>query len=231
MKKIILTFFSLVFLITLFVAIFLSTMGYETDRFNNFISNKVKNTDKNLDVSLKKIKVKLDLKKLNLFLSTSSPKIKYHNINLPVSQLNIYFDFFSILKKEIYISRASIAIDELSISNVKKLIVRVKPSNFKSFILNNVSDGFIEGFIDLDFLENLELSDYKLNGNLKKTDINFFKKIEINNTNFNFIADSGLILINGISFNFRGIPVINGSIAINQKDGFLIEGSSLLIFI
>ena len=79
--------------------------------------------------------------------------------------------------------------NDLDISNVKKLILRTKPSNFKSFISNNISKGIIKGSIDLNFLENLELSNYKLNGNLRETDINFFNKIEVNNAIFNFIAD------------------------------------------
>ncbi len=52
MKKIVLTFFSLVFLIAFSLAIFLSTKGYETDRFNILISNKIENSVNNLEVSL-----------------------------------------------------------------------------------------------------------------------------------------------------------------------------------
>ena len=70
MKKIILTFFSLSFLLVGAVVFFLSTTGYETDRFNNLISKKVKKAEKNLDVDLKSIKIKLDLKKFDLFLNT-----------------------------------------------------------------------------------------------------------------------------------------------------------------
>ena len=225
MKKIVLTFFSLVFLIAFSLAIFLSTKGYETDRFNILISNKIENSVNNLEVSLEKIKIKLNFKKFNIFLSTENPRIRYQNIDLPISKVDIYFDFFSIIKKEIYIKRTNIGFDELSILNVKKLIVRNKPSNFKSFISNNISKGFIRGSIDLNFLENLELSSYKLKGTLKETDIIFFNNIKIDNANFNFIADSNLVLINEILFNFKGIPVTNGSIKIDQKDGFLIEGS------
>ena len=225
MKKIVLTFFSLVFLIAFSLAIFLSTKGYETDRFNILISNKIENSVNNLEVSLEKIKVKLNFKKFNIFLSTENPRIRYQNIDLPISKVDIYFDFFSIFKKEIYIKRTNIGFDELSILNVKKLIVRNKPSNFKSFISNNISKGFIRGSIDLNFLENLELSSYKLKGTLKETDVIFFNNIKIDNANFNFIADSNLVLINEILFNFKGIPVTNGSIKIDQKDGFLIEGS------
>ena len=114
-------------------------------------------------------------------MSTNSPKIEYLDVNLPISQLNIYFDFFSIFKKEIYINRTNILLDELKISDIKKLVVRAKPSNFKSFILNNISEGSVKGYIDLIFSKNLELSEYKLNGILKKTNISFLNKFELDN--------------------------------------------------
>ena len=225
MKKIFLTFFSLVLLVLIFLVILLSTKGFETDRFNGLISSKIKDSGENLEVNLEKIKVKLDLKKFNIFLNTNNPKIKYYNIDLPINKIDIYFDFFSIFKKEIRVDRTNISFNDLNISNLKKLIVRTKPSNLKSFILNNVSKGVVKGSIDLNFLENLELSGYKLNGNLKETDVNFFDKIEVNDASFNFIADRNLVLVNEISFDLMGIPVTNGSISIEQKNILLIEGA------
>ena len=225
MKKFFLTSFSLALLALIFLVIFLSTKGYETDRFNSLISNKLKDSGENLEVDLEKIKVKLDLKKFNIFLNTNNPKIKYYDIDLPINKIDVYFDFFSIFKREIQVNRANVSFNDLDISNVKKLILRTKPSNFKSFISNNISKGIIKGSIDLNFLENLELSNYKLNGNLREMNINYFDKIEVNNTSFNFIADSNLILINEISFNFMNVPVTNGSIRVDKKDIFLVEGS------
>ena len=80
MKKFFLTSFSLALLALIFLVIFLSTKGYETDRFNSLISNKLKDSGENLEVDLEKIKVKLDLKKFNIFLNTNNPKIKYYDI-------------------------------------------------------------------------------------------------------------------------------------------------------
>ena len=57
------------FLLKLFIAttvliflpiIYLSTIGIETDSFNEQIKNKVNESNKNLQINLKKIKIKLD---------------------------------------------------------------------------------------------------------------------------------------------------------------------------
>ena len=83
---------------------------------------------------MEKIKVKLDLKKFNIFLNTNNPKIKYYNIDLPINKVDIYFDFFSIFKKEIRVDRTNISFNDLNISNLKKLIVRTKPSNLQKVL-------------------------------------------------------------------------------------------------
>ena len=225
MKKFILTIFVLLLIILLGIIVILSTKGYETSRFNSFISQQIKNTEPDLDFDLKKIKIKINLKELDLFLSTKDPIAKYKNVSLPINELKIYVDFFSLIKNKPHINKTSIAFNELRFSEIKKLIVGAKPSNFKRFVLNNVSEGTIKGFVNFNFSENLKMIDYKINTNLKKLKLKIFNDVEIKNAKFNLIADSSLILINSISFNLEGIPVTNGIVNIERKDGFLVEGS------
>ncbi len=225
MKKIVFSLFSLLIIIILLIGIFLSTKGYETTKFNVLISEKVKSVDDNLKLNVKSIKIKLDFKEFKIFLSTVDPKTKYGNVNLPVSQLKIYFDFFSLLKKEPNIKGANIVFDEVRISEIKKLILRIKPSNIKSFISNNISGGKLDGSIKLNFDDNFQLEDYQLTGSLKKTNINLYNRIKIENSSFNFAADKDVVLINSISFNLYGIPVTNGTIQISKKNKFVIEGN------
>ena len=225
MKKIVFSLFSLLITIILLIGIFLSTKGYETTKFNVLISEKVKSVDDNLKLNVKSIKIKLDFKEFKIFLSTVDPKTKYGNVDLPVSQLKIYFDFFSLLKKEPNIKGANIVFDEVRISEIKKLILRIKPSNIKSFISNNISGGKLDGSIKLNFDDNFQLEDYQLTGSLKKTNINLYNRIKIENSSFNFAADKDVVLINSISFNLYGIPVTNGTIQISKKNKFVIEGN------
>ena len=50
------------------IIFFLTTNGYETDRFNDIISKELKKNQENLEIKFEKIKVKLDLKKVTCFL-------------------------------------------------------------------------------------------------------------------------------------------------------------------
>ena len=63
MKVISKFFLILIFLIGIFI-IYLTTFGVETDKFNNQISNKILQIDKNLEIELKKKKKKIKMLRL-----------------------------------------------------------------------------------------------------------------------------------------------------------------------
>ena len=225
MKKIILTFFSFLVFLLLGVTLFLSTKGYETDRFNTFLSQEINQTQPDLEINFNKIKIKFDIKKVNLFLSTKNPNINYKKINLPITELKIYINFFSIFSNEIEVEQVITKVKDIQIEDLKKLIVGIKPSNFKSFVLNNVSEGTFNSNFYLDFKKKFQLESYKVDGTLNKTNISFNKDIKLNNTSFNFIANDSLFIINSIIADFKEIEITNGNLKIENKENLIIEGS------
>ena len=214
-------------LVTLILALFLllGTVGYETDKFNTIISKEINKNYPKAKIELQKVKIKIDFKRIDLFLSTESPNISFSNIYLPISDLKIYLNLMSFLKTKPKTEKIIFSSKELEISKIQKLILGIKPSNFKSFVLNNLSKGSIKGVINLDFGENFEIVNYKAKGVLKKTKIRFSKKYQITDTSFNFIVDPDLVLINSINSNFLEIPIKNGSIDIKREKEIKISGS------
>ena len=129
-KKIILNlFFLLIFAVIIFFA-FLSTIGIETNRFNKVIIDKIAETN-NIDVDLKTIKFKLDLKDLSLYLETNKPVIVYKKIVIPSNDVKVYLDFLSLIKTNLKIQKISIDFEEIDIKQINKLSKIIKPSNFK----------------------------------------------------------------------------------------------------
>ena len=225
MKKIILFFFSLLVFLLFGIILFLSTKGYETNKFNSFLSQEINQAEPDLDINFNKIKIKFDIKNINLFLSTKDPNIKYKKINLPITDLKIYINFVSIFSKEIEVEKVITKVKGIQIENLKKLVVGIKPSNFKSFILNNVSGGTFNSNFYLDFKEKFQLESYKVDGKLNKTNINFNKDIKLNNVSFNFIANDDLFIINSIIANLKEIKITNGNLKIENKENLIIDGS------
>ena len=69
MKKLFLSIFFLIASILAIFIVLLSTLGYETDKLNTFFSSQISNYNKNAIIGFKKIKIKLDLKKLNIYIN------------------------------------------------------------------------------------------------------------------------------------------------------------------
>ena len=77
MKKIIFTFILLIVFILSSSLLLLSLSGVETNKFNNFISKKINETNDNIDIKLTTIKFKFDIKEVGLFLETNDSIINY----------------------------------------------------------------------------------------------------------------------------------------------------------
>ncbi len=223
MKKTFFSIFILLFLILVTVIFFLSTKGYETDKFNIVISNKIENFNKDLKVNLDKIRIKINVQDLSLFLSTKKPAVEYQNIQVPINEFKIFVDFFSLFTNQVKIEKINVKVDEIEIKDLKQMILKTKPSNFKSFIIKNFQNGSVEGDLSLDYLKENKF-DYQLKGVLNNAEINVFKN-KFKNINLNFIADNKNIFFNGISFNYKEIFIDNGSLNIDMDKSYFIDGT------
>ena len=65
---------TIIFFIALALLIFLmSTIGLETNKFNEFISDKAIENNKDISIKLEKVKFKLNIKDFDLYLETKKP--------------------------------------------------------------------------------------------------------------------------------------------------------------
>jgi|MDTC01.2.fsa_nt_gb hypothetical protein len=224
MKKKIISSLGIIFLFLLLVGLFLSIKGYETDKFNNKIQNEITKIQPNIKLELTKIKIKFNPKKLNIFLTTKNPKISYLDINLPIKKFDIYIDLISLIKLKLKIQYVNLKTNKIDVNDIKKLIARNKPSNFKSFLINNVTRGEVEGDLNIEFKEDFEVKDYKLNAIGNKVNIDF-NKLKFKNLSFGIRADNDFIYIKEVKTNLNGIPITDGVLEINKKKDLLIDGS------
>ena len=211
-----------------FIAItvsFLSIKGIETDRFNKKISQKLKKENPAFEIKFDTIKIKLDIKALNLFGETIKPTIVYQNTNIPIKKIKIYINLLKLAKSKNYLEGIELSTEEIDIKILQKILVGIKPSNFKKFLLNNVSNGKVKSSINLEFDENFKIEKYKISGQIKSIDLKITKNILLKKTSFNYVADNDLTLIDSIESNYKNIPIKNGTIKITKDDNYKIEGS------
>lgn len=225
MKSFIFKFIFLLLIVLTILIFFLSTKGYETDKFNKIILNQVEKNYENFDIKLKKIKIKIDTAKFQIFLSTKNPKVSYYKNNLPIKSAKIYIDFFSLIKSEFSIRKVEINTGNLDYINLKKIFLRIKPSNFKSFILNNLSNGFFKSNLVLFFDQNSKVVNFKIIGEADNIKVNFKDKFKIKNTNFSFSFKDGLVSLKNINGEINDIDIKEGFINIKTKNDININGS------
>ena len=200
MKKILfLIFFAFIFILTASI-LYLSIFGVKTSKFNNLIIEEIKKKDSAVKLELNTVTIKFDIKKIQIFLSTDNPKITYQDIKIPVTEIKIYSKINKILDSKIELSQIIFRVKKFKINNIQKIAVRIKPSNFKTYFLNNLNEGEIEkALFNIKIGKNFELIEYKANGTIKKVNAKIKNGIEIKNIGFNFIVDNNLSLINSIN--------------------------------
>jgi len=79
MIKKISTIIFIILLIVITTITYLSTVGIQTTKFNNFIKNELKSYNNKSDINLKKVKLKLDLSNFYINISTLDPVLFFNN--------------------------------------------------------------------------------------------------------------------------------------------------------
>ena len=205
--------------------IYLSTIGFETSKFNKIIIKEIKEKDSKLELKLQKIKVKLDLKKIQLLLLTKNPDISYEGVKINTTEIKVYTKIKNFFISEVEISQVVFAIKEVKIKDIQKIAARIKPSNFKTYLLNNLAGGEIEkALFNLYIGKNFKINEYKANGTIKKVNLRIKDNFIVQNIALNFIAENNLTLINSIQANYEGISVSNGSVNLEKEKDIQIKG-------
>ena len=143
MRKIVINLFLLLLLIFAGFILTLSTIGIETNKFNKLISDKAYQT-KNINLDLKAIRFKLDLKQLSLFLETLDPELNYRGTIIPSKNIRVYLNFASIIKSDTKI------IHSLAFSVARRSDSRSIASFFLSISARNLLLFFKFGLIAFD---------------------------------------------------------------------------------
>ena len=225
MKKLLIRSIFVLLITFLGLSIFLNFYGFETKKFNNLVENQITNFNRNLSLELDKIKIKLDYSNLNIYFETNNPKIKFINSSIPLDKIKVYLNLKSLFQKQNKIEEVLISSKEVKYDEIKSLIKILKPSNFKSFLLNNVTKGTIKSNANLKFDNELNLISYEIDGYIRNLNSNISKKYDFKQTSFIFSIkkNSGELSnmsgkLNDISFNNAELKYLNPKeITLNLK--------------
>ena len=217
MKKALLILITSLVVVLFFIIFILSTTGYETEKFNKIITDKIVEQNNKVSLELKKIKFKFDLKNFSLFLETKDPKLEYQSINIPLKLVKVYLDFTSLIKSKTKIDKMDISSKEINIDELKKIALKTKPSNLNSFIINKVKNGKLTTNLELYFDENLNIKNYIARGEVYGMEAVISDKFSLQETNFNFFADNSDVLIKNLHSEINGLSLKNGNVIVQRN--------------
>ena len=123
-----------------------------------------KNLNKNINVTLNKIKIKFDFKNINLYFETNNPKVIFLDSSIPVEKIKVYLNLKKLLKNQKNIDEVQIDVKEVDYENLNGLIKIIKPSNFKSILLENIKEGSIKSNLILKFDKDFKITSYEIDG-------------------------------------------------------------------
>ncbi len=220
------TFFSIVlifFLLIITIVGILSSVGFETKRFNTLISQKISKSNKDVSLKLQKIKFKFDIKNIKLYLETKEPEFFYQNIEIPIREVKTYINFLSLINSAPKIDKLDVSLKEIDISQLKSLLIKTKPSNLNSFVINKVKSGKIKMYLELFYNEDFKLENFITRGEVNNLYANFFKDLKLKETNFNFFADSSDVLIKNINSSMDGVIIRDGNLQIIKNKKIIVK--------
>ncbi len=226
MKKFLLKFFITVAILIFLPIIYLSTIGIETESFNKQIKNKISESNKNLRLDLKKIKLKLDPFSLKFNAKTVGATVYYYNKPLELEYIETEVSLASIIKNKFVSSNLEIGSKSLPIGDLIKF-ARAAYKGPELFILEKIiKKGHVILDLKINYDENGKIKDdYEVKGIIKNGKIQIFNNYIFEKINFIFNLKKREFKFQEIKFATNKINFFSKKIDVNhEEDIFYVDG-------
>ena len=245
--KIILKLTSIFILIIFLSIMYLSLIGVKTNQFNYQIKNIINSYNKDLDIELKEVSLKLNPFKFKVSAKTLGSKIISRDKVLEIESIKSNISLFSILKDEFVVENLNLSTKSIVINDMiwflntfykrPEIIVLEKILKVRGFLIanlnfefdsqGNLKDNFvIKGYVkDTKFgmIKDYELEKLNFIFNLKKNNFDFEDvRFSLNKINFQSNSINLKKLDNGYSLN--GV-LNNDTIVLNKNDLLLLKNN------
>ena len=215
-----------ILLILIIFLTYLSTYGVSTNKFNNLISEKISERDKNLVINLNKIKIFLNINDFSFELKTNDPKVFFKNKEIKIKSISTGLPLKNLLSEKINLDQVKILTHKNKIGNLIE-VIRAYKNNPQLFILNKIiKDGFIEIESRINFNEDGSIKkDYLVDGNIENLKLELPNNNVIENTNLSFLIREKNYLIYNLSSVYQSIKIKSNQIKIiDNLNSYYFEG-------
>ncbi len=218
----------IIILVLLFISfcLYLSIYGLNTNKFNDLISKKISEKNKNFTITFDKIKIFLNIGIFNLEIKTDKPSIIFQDKEIKIKSISTSLPIKSIIKKQNNINNIKIITDENKIKNIIE-IARSLKNIPELFLINKaVKSGIITSEIKFNFDENGNLlNDFILDGRIENLNLKLINNNTVDEIKFNFLIRDKKYLFYNSSLNYEGIKITSNEIrVVNSNNIYSVEG-------
>ncbi len=218
----------IIILVLLFISfcLYLSIYGLNTNKFNDLISKKISEKNKNFTITFDKIKIFLNIGTFNLEIKTDKPSIIFQDKEIKIKSISTSLPIKSIIKKQNNINNIKIITDENKIKNIIE-IARSLKNIPELFLINKaVKSGIITSEIKFNFDENGNLlNDFILDGRIENLNLKLINNNTVDEIKFNFLIRDKKYLFYNSSLNYEGIKITSNEIrVVNSNNIYSVEG-------
>ena len=220
---------SILILIIILAALYLSVFGIQTERFNNEITKSVSKINKKIYLSLNDVKYKLNLFNFTINIITINPQILLGNSKLEIKEIKTNIALRSLINDKFLIDDLQIITKKIKLNDAIKLARSFK--NYPQFFILDAmtKSGFINANIIIKFDEYGKIKEnYRIKGFVKKAKLNILNKLKLNNFNFEFDIVNNNFLLKEINTELNKIKIKSPLIKIKKnKDLYFVNGEIL----
>ena len=227
MIKIIIKTLSVTILLLIIIIFYLSFFGIKTDKFNDSITNKILEINKNINLKIENVNFLLNPYNFTVNIMTVNPKIYFEDNQLEIKSIKTNISLKTLLDRQFFIDDIQILTNEIKINDAISL-VKYFDNPVELFLLDRFTEG---GSLMADIKLNFDNSgkikqDYQINGFIKKGKFNFLNQIRIKNLNFDFNISNDRYTLTKIKTELNNIELSSQLIQINKKkDLFFVKGN------
>ena len=222
----ILLFIILIFIISI---LYLSIVGIKTDKFNESITNKVLEINKDINLSLFDITFLLNPINFTANITTKNPTILLGSNEIKIKSIKTNVSLKSLIYDEFLLDEIEISTKPIILSDVILLARSFKDSTELFFLDKIIKSGFLVGDIKLKFDDEGKIKEnYQINGFIKNVNFNFLNKLNADNLNLNFDISKRKYSLTEMNAEINDVKFSSPSIEINErKKTFSIKGKVL----
>ena len=226
MGKRLIQFFLFLLLILLISIAYLGVYGISTNKFNNLISEKIVDKNKDLDINFNEIKIFLNINNFNFELKTHNPKVFFKNKEIKIKNISTDLPLKNFFSKNINLNEVKILTHKNKIKNIID-IVRAYQNNPQLFILSKVvKDGTISIESKIKFNQDGSIKkNYLVDGNIENLKIKLLNNNLIENLNTSFLIRDDEYLIYNLSLLYQSLKLKSNQIKIvNKQNNLIVDG-------